>query len=328
MWGLQVSPHGTVWTAGARDSGLYRLSADRWTHYGREQFGSPDDWLQGGFAVHQEQVWGPTGQGIVRFDGESWKFYAYRFKHGRPMATVAGRAGVWILEGERTLTYFDGRNEFSLPLPKNAQKVPVAFDRWDRRSLILTGDDHLWFLSDGLWRWERGAWREIRSDLHLPDAVPVGHSQDRVWLWLRRSGEVVSITPDGSVARRAGLRELGLEYGTQIRDVAESRGEIRIATDEGLVSFENGKWRNFRRPPGTAAVTDVALGPDGSTWVIGETRPIGNLIRSRSLPLGIAMLSMVALGILISKWLRGKPRIISRPKNNWWPPPALCQASI
>lgn len=73
-WGLHISSRGAVWTIGATCGGLSRLDGNRWTRYGKTDFGSRSDWIRGGVALRDEEVWGATDEGVVRFDGQWWLF--------------------------------------------------------------------------------------------------------------------------------------------------------------------------------------------------------------------------------------------------------------
>src|SRR5580704_18838234 len=79
-WGLKVSSLGAVWTISVSPGGLCRLDGDRWTCYGKKQFGSNTGWLRGGFALRDEEVWGAMDQGVVRFEGQSWRLYTDALK--------------------------------------------------------------------------------------------------------------------------------------------------------------------------------------------------------------------------------------------------------
>ena len=90
-------------------------------------------------------MWGATDEGVVRFDGRSWRLYRDALKTNRPSAIVAGRAGVWVVDDGGNLSHFeDGhwniRNLKDIlpgapPAGKNSKAVP---------RLALTGGGQLW----------------------------------------------------------------------------------------------------------------------------------------------------------------------------------------
>jgi tetratricopeptide (TPR) repeat protein len=306
-WGLEVSNHGAVWTIPVSGGGLSRLDGDRWTHYGSRQFGSSTDWLQGGFALRDEEVWGATGEGVVRFDGQSWQVYADALKTGEPAATVAGRSGVWIIDDEGNLSHFDGSNWTIQSLTGVLPAAPQASGDDASPRLTMTGDGRLWVSWRGLWRQDGETWREVRpSGVNMAESWPIGHDEENVWLWLWRTGEVAAVAPDGRVAARHGTPEMGLAGRVGINGLAASSGRIWIASSAGLLTFSGGQWRNQGRPPGSTTITNVALAPDGSVWVLAETRSLARIAKFVGPPLAACMIGLVLIGLVISAWLRGK----------------------
>jgi tetratricopeptide (TPR) repeat protein len=309
LWGLQVSGKGAVWSIANSRGGLCRLDGGHWTRFGERQFGSSTDWLRGGFALRDEEVWGATDGGVVRFDGQSWRLYTDALKTGRPAATVAGSSGVWIIDDDGNLSHFDGNSwtirSLSGVVPA---ATPASEDSSDRSPrLAMTGDGRLWVSWRGLWRQDGEAWREVRSPgLNLAEVRPIGHDAENVWLRLWRTGEVAAVTPDGRVAARYGWREMGLPKRAGINGLAARNGGIWIATSSGLLTNGSGRWRNLGRPPGCTTITDVALAPDGSVWVLGEKRSLARIARYFGPPLGAGTMALIVIGLLISAWLQGR----------------------
>ena len=308
LWGLKVSSHGAVWTISVLPRGLCRLDGDRWTCYGRKQFGSRTDWLRGGFALRGEEVWGALEQGAVRFDGQSWRLYADALKTRRPSAIVAGPSGVWMVDDDANLSHFDGGSwtirSLNGVMP-DAQPAGTAHPHRNAR-LEMTGDGRLWVSWRGLWRQDGETWREVRSPgLNLAEVWPIGHDAEYVWLWLWRTNEVAAVAPDGRIVARHGVWEMGLTANVLFNGLAASNGRICIATSSGLLTFGDGRWRNQGLPPGSVTITDVALAPDGSAWALAETR-------SRApawyywLRLAADFIPLVVLGLFIAAWLQGR----------------------
>jgi tetratricopeptide (TPR) repeat protein len=305
---LEVSSQGAVWAISESRGGLCRLEGDRWTYYGGRQFGTRTDWIQGGFALRDDEVWATGGEGVVRFDGDSWRWYADGPKSGLSGGTVAGRSGVWVMDPQGNLAHFDGtswttRNLGSvLPAAK-----PASEDADDSPRLAMADSGRLWVFWRGLWLQDGDSWRAVRpAGVNLSEVWPIGHDGENVWLRLWRTGEIAEVTPDGRVAARHGWREMGLPSPAGINSLAASNGRIRIATASGLLTFGGGQWRNFGRPPGCTTITDVALAPDGSVWVLGESRPLARIAAFFGPPLGAAAIALVAIGLLISAWLQGR----------------------
>jgi len=308
-WGLQVSSQGAVWTIEVKRGGLSRLDGDHWTHYGRNQFGSGTDWIQGGFALRGEDVWGATGEGVVRFDGQSWRLYTDALKTDQPAATVAGRSGVWVIDGEGNLSHFDGSSWTIRSLNGVLPAAPQAAedDASESPGLTMTGDGRLWISWRGLWRQDGDAWREVHSPgLNLAEVWPIGHDMENAWLWLWRTEEVAALTPDGRIASRYGMREMGLTSRVRINGLAASIGHIWIASSSGLLQLAGGRWKNQGRPPGCTTITDLALAPDGSVWVLAEKRSLARIAKFVGPPITAATFGLILTGLLIAAWLRGK----------------------
>jgi len=307
LYGLKASAKGAVWSIANSRGGLCRLDGDRWTYFGKQQFGSHTDWLPGGFALRDEEVWGATDAGVVRFDGPSWRLYAEALTTARPSATVAGSSGVWIIDEDGNLWHFDGSSWTTQSLAGVVPAEPPArgSEGDDDPGMAMTDDGRVWVSWRGLWRQDGDAWREVRSPgLNLAEVWPIGHDAENVWLWLWRTGEVAEAAPDGRVAARYGWREMGVPKSAVMSRLVASKGRIWIASSSGLLTFAGGRWSNRGLPPGCTALRDVALAPDGSAWVLGETRPQPGIGRLFGLPGGSAAIVLMAIGLLISAWLR------------------------
>jgi len=310
LQGLEVSGTGAVWAISAGRGGLCKLDGGHWTYFGQREFGTPTDWIQGGFALRDDEVWGTGGDGVVRFDGHSWRLYADGPKSGLPDGTVAGRSGVWVMDPEGSLWHFDGAGWTTRNLGSLLPAAPsAAGDSGDYAPHIaITDDGMLWvFWRSGLWRQDGDSWREVRPpDINLAEARPIGHDGENLWLRLWRTGEVAEVTPDGRVAARYGWREMGVPKRGGINGLAARNGQIRIASSSGLLTNGSGRWRNQGRPPWCTTITDVALAPDGSVWVLGEKRSRARIAAFLAPPLGAAAIALIVIGLLISARLRGR----------------------
>ena len=274
-----VSSRGAVWTAEGT-GGLSRLDGSHWTHYGKTEFGSPTDWIRGGFALRDEEVWGATNKGVVRFDGKSWRFYSDALKTDWPTDTTAGRSGIWVIDCYGNLSHFDGEH-WTIRSLKSILSAPPPpgwgywLDADVPPRLVMTGDGRLWVFWHGLWRQDGEEWREIQlPGMDFKQALLIGHDTDSVWL---RSGdsEIVAVTPDGRVTARHGWREMGISRKPEIRALVESNGRLWVATSAGLVVFEGGRWQNVGWPADYWWITYVTLAPDGSAWVMGTKEEFG-----------------------------------------------------
>ncbi|HEY1185494.1 MAG TPA: tetratricopeptide repeat protein [Bryobacteraceae bacterium] len=304
-WGLEVSSRGAVWTISIK-GGLCRLDGDHWTHYGKNQFGSHADRLHSGLALRDEEVWGAIGEGAIRFDGQSWRLYTDAAKTHAGFDMVAGRSGVWIVDKDGNLSHFDGARWTIRSL--GGVVPPAGKDSRDYHPFLdVTGDGRLWVFWRGLWTQDGETWREVRSPgLNLAEVWPIGHDTENMWLWLWRTGEVAAVAPDGRIAARYGWREMGLTEPERFDGLVESHGRIWIASSAGLLTFDCGQWRNPGVPPRCTAITNVAVTPEGSVWVLAETRSLARVAMSYGLPLAACMIGLLVSILLISAWLRGR----------------------
>jgi len=264
--------------------------------------------VRGGFALPGEEVWGATVEGVVRFDGQSWRLYPDALKAHSPLKTVAGRSGVWVIDDDGNLSHFDGSTWKIQSL--NSILPGARLDDQDDvnlSGLTMTGDGRVWVFWRGLWCTEGDEWREVRPpgvDLWAADLI--GQDAEHVWLWLWGTSEIAAVAPDGKVSARYGPKELGIAERASISRLVSSGGRIWMATQTGLLTFDGTRWQNLGRPPGTVVVTDVALGPDGSVWAVGERRPLARIARWVALPLAGCAGALIAIGLVIAMWLRGK----------------------
>jgi hypothetical protein len=269
----EVSSRGDVWTA-LWTGGLSRLDGSRWTRYGKTEFGTTTDWIRGGFALRDEEVWAATNKGVIRFDGKFWRFYKDALKTDWPTDMVAGRSGIWVIDFYGNLSHF-AAGDWTIRSLKTISSAPppAGWEYWldadEPPRLAMTGDGRVWVFWHGLWRQDGEEWREIRlHGMDFTKALLIGRDQDSVWL---RSGdsEIVAVTADGRIRARHGWREIGLSRKPEIRALVVSKGQIWIATSAGLVVSDGRRWQNVGWPSDYSWITDVALAPDGGAWVRG-----------------------------------------------------------
>lgn len=306
-WNLQVSEKGTVWTDPATRGGLGRLDGDHWAWYGPRDFGTQTTWVRGGFALLREEVWGATDEGVVHFDGERWQVHPSALKTDRPAAIVAGRSGVWVVDDDGNLSHFDGAN-WSIQALGEVMSAPAKTDADpDPPRLAMSATGTVWVRWRGLWRQDGGGWRKIQSpDVNFDDTLLIGHSGENAWVWLWTSGELAEVTPEGRIASRYRPSDTGLAKRIRIHTAVAVKDRLWLATGGGLLSLSGGKWRNQGCPRGSCVVTDVAAAPDGSVWVVGETRSLSLVGKFIGPPLAACAIALIAIGLLISAWLRGR----------------------
>jgi hypothetical protein len=302
LYGLRVSAKGAVWSIANRRGGLCRLDGDHWTYFGGQQFGTPTDWLPGGFALRGEEVWAAGADGAVQFDGRSWHLYPDALKTPRPTDIVAGSSGVWIVDEDGNLSHFDGSGwtTQSLAGVVPAEPPPGQSEGDDDPRLAMTADGRVWVSWRGLWRQDGDSWREVRSPgLNLAEALPVGQDAENVWLLLFRTNEIAEMTPEGRVAAHHGWREMGVPKSADFGRLAASNGQIWTPSSSGLLAFGGGRWTNRGLPPGCTTLTNVALAPDRSVWVLGDNRPLPPGGQFFGLPIRTDEVVMIVIGLAI-----------------------------
>jgi hypothetical protein len=303
---IQVSGDGSVWTTPRARGGLSRLDGDHWTWYGRRDFGSSSNWLRGGFAVRATEVWGATDDGVVRFDGRSWRLYPEALQTDAPAAIVAGTSGVWVIDAEGNLSHFDG-SAWTIRSLKDIMPALPGEDDDDDPRLALTAKGALWVQWHGLWRQDGDAWRAIQpTGLDVKEAWLLSGEAENVWMWSWGTGEVAALTPEGRVAARHALPQTGPSARYRVDRLVAAGGSVWMAGSTGLLLFADGRLQNFGPPPGCRTVTDVALAPDGSIWAIGESRPLLRIAGFVGPPLAACAAALIVIGLVISAWLQGR----------------------
>jgi tetratricopeptide (TPR) repeat protein len=302
--GIEISRSGSVWATAPGCEGIERWDGTRWVHYRGSDFGATSNELPGGFAVQGDAVWAATNDGVAQFDGRRWRLYPEAVKTPPALATAAGLSGVWVLDDDGNLAHFDGER-WSF---EDLKDSPVAAD-WKKRleedvpELRVTGDGAVWLMLRALWRRDGAGWHEVRrGDSDWDSATMIGQGGDSVWLGAGSS--MLELKPDGSTARSFDQRDLPIQEGAAIYRLAVSGGRIWLATTKDLLAFDGKQWQRFGIPPGTADVREVALGGDGSAWVVAEKRSILRVAGWLALPLAAYALTLLVTGGLLVMWVK------------------------
>jgi hypothetical protein len=282
-----------------------RLEGDHWTRYDHRDFGSHSDWMRGGFAVRGREVWGAAIDGVVHFEGNSWRPYPEALKTHWPTAIVAGRSGVWALDQEGNLSHFDG-TKWTIRSLADAMLVRAGDDDDEEPRIALTGSDTLWVQWHGLWLQDGDGWRAVQpAGIDTAKAWLMGEDGENVWMWLWDAGEIAAVTSEGRVTARHALPP-GALGRAQIRRLVSAGGRIWIAGSSGVNLYAEGRWRDLGKPPGCRTIQDLALAPDGSIWVIGESRPLARVAGFVGPPLAACDVALIVIGLVIAAWLQGR----------------------
>lgn len=302
---LAIAPSGAIWTMTPKRDAVVRWDGSRWTRYGPAEWGAAGVKQVAGIALLGEDLWAATSEGVARFDGQGWRLYPEAVRTPGAVAIAAGAPGVWVIDGDANLAHFDGGSWTF----ENLRGTPAGAD-WDDRAgafaphLAVTGDGALWLMQAGLWRKDDHGWREIPVE-HVQwwSATLAAGTGEKVWL--STPGYLFEVRPDGKFGRMVRGRELPVARGMEIAGVAATEGSTSLATSKDLLVDEGGTWRHGGLPPGTTFLKEAAAAPDGSVWVVSETRPIWRVALWVAPPLAAAGLALLVIGGLAVVWARG-----------------------
>ncbi|MGH9558378.1 MAG: two-component regulator propeller domain-containing protein [Bryobacteraceae bacterium] len=308
---------GALWIA-TNDSGLYRLSDGRVTHYSQKD-GLPSDILQCLLIGPDGAVWVGTDGGLARFaDG---KFQVYTTANGLTTNVIRSAAfdssgRLWVT-GDRSIvsvwngSAFETRKLVSTPPDTLVRAIAASPDgtMWigtsnglialkDRKECLFTTKDGLndnWILAlahganDSLWIGTRSGFSRLRHgeiDSFRPED---GLSQSTVYsVFEDREGSLWVGTKHGLNQFRDGhavpyTTNEGLpsnDAGPVLRD---RQGNIWAGTiGAGLSRFDGRRFTVITGNQGLASnvINALGLGSDGSLWV-GTSRGLNRLREGR-----------------------------------------------
>ena len=276
---LQITNAGAVWARGHGDPAFARWDGKAWRYFRTAEIGILSKYGQSEFALDGEEVWAPTEEGVIHFDGQRWQCYK-EAAAGRNASIVAGGGEVWVIDSTGKLSHFASGKW-------NSEKLPAGNPGKDFPKLARTANGAVWLAWQNVWRWDGGVWSPVIENAQL-----IGAAGDR--LWLSQASGLRSVSMDGKHQQTYTPAQTGMETPL---DVASAGGHTWFATTKGLVEFDGFAWRPL---PSTdqkvSGFRRVAAGPDGALWTIGVPSPETVQSLKKTLPIMLFMpLALIAL---------------------------------
>lgn len=295
---IQTSPGGTVWVSMMLGGGLSRYDGTAWRHYNGSDFGTQENYLEGGFTLVGEQLWGATRRDIIHFDGTNWTSSALPppLTGHKPNAIAATARDVWVMDDVGSLAHFDGsawdRTSLRDALPA------IQWGSFVHPQLSTSSDGGLWLNLDGLWRFDGSAWQAIALPGQDVDATVVGLDEER--LWLRASDAILWLQLDQTAGGRITPTEMSLPAAARFADAALHNGQLSVIVKHNnqtqVMLFDGLTWRTLPPPSRNyPAASHIALGSNGTVWAVSQ--PPGHIsLLVILLPLlGLLVMSLVGL---------------------------------
>lgn len=276
-YGMRISDRGVVWVQTVK--GLSRLDGGSWHSFTASNFGTDRDFLWD-FTLDGEEVWGAASDGIVHFNGKSWRHYANAVaaQHATSIAAANGQA--WVIDKHGNLSHFNSGtwNVRKLDLPGVRWSVWASSDGAPK--LAVTADGALWLAYEGLWRYNGTSWARVAgatSEARLLGGTMPGEFIDNGkktptdgGLWVRDKGEVVGFDVGGALWVRYKMRDLGLLDSTWVYSVGGRAPVFVVGSSQGLTWFDGSQWHGEQLAQlGVVTASSVAVAPDRSVWGIG-----------------------------------------------------------
>src|SRR5205814_1050553 len=105
---LRVSRGGAVWlrTVGG---GLSRWDGAAWQRFKETNLKSKTNWMYAGLALDVEEVWAPTEEGVLHWDGKRWQS-CREVPTSEGASIAAGGGEVWVIDSTGNFSHFkEGR---------------------------------------------------------------------------------------------------------------------------------------------------------------------------------------------------------------------------
>lgn len=263
---LRVTKGGTVWARTWGKSSLACWDGKAWRYFNSTDVGARTSYKDSEIALDGEDVWAPSEEGVIHFDGQRWQ--TYKEAPSSEGAIVAGGGEVWVIDHTGKLSHFAAGKWTS-------QNLAIEGVAWTEKpdegnpELARTSNGNVWLVWQGLWRFDGASWSRVKAGMDgLENARLIGASGDRVWL--SHQGSLRSVSMDAKHWNLYTAGESGMKEPLMVSEVAAADGHTWFATFDGLVEFDGKSWRTLRSPSKeVSGFRTVAVGPGGELWVIG-----------------------------------------------------------
>src|SRR5260370_28533701 len=102
---LQVSSNGALWVHTAGMAAMSCWDGKAWKYYTRTNLGIKSGYINPDFVLDGEQVWAPTTEGMLHWDGQRWRLFK-EAPANLGASTVAADGQVWVADYTGTLSHF------------------------------------------------------------------------------------------------------------------------------------------------------------------------------------------------------------------------------
>jgi tetratricopeptide (TPR) repeat protein len=303
---LGVSSKGNVWVVTLGGAHVSRWDGVAWRDAEGAACGQAH-YIVKTFALDGEQVWVPTREGVLHWDGQRWRCYR-EAAAGYDASIVAGGGEAWVLDSTGKLSHFE-RGQW------HSQKLALPGVNWNDimstkgPKLARTSDGAVWLAWQGIWRFDGVNWAAVTAaGDSLKDAELIGAAGDR--LWLATPSAIRSVSMDGNHWTVYPPTQTGLDKPHKVQGVAPDGSRTLFATTKGLLEFDGSRWRvDPVASDRVGAVRQVAAGPDGALWVMGYP-PLRSMGAFEYLAIVTSLTPLAIVGVIIwIFWRRRRSRL-------------------
>jgi ligand-binding sensor domain-containing protein/signal transduction histidine kinase len=287
-WSILVDHQQRVWV-GTRPAGLFLFQTNHFLPASGAGILGPEIFAL--FESRKGQLWAGTGNGLGRWDGQSWKLFTT--SDGLSENTVNAIAedatgNLWIGTENGGVNYFNGEKFVSY-------QVTNGLPGNDISCLYLDSDGVLWAGTSGhgLARYVKGEWQRFSTSDGLASnhiGYIIGDDEGNLWIGSNRglmrierkllaSGEPFFSRVFG---RNDGMPTRECSSGSQPAAIRTRDGKLMFPTTKGLVSIAPSALKSNPRPPQVVIESVFAdngpnqnTNPLNSAWSPAATVPPG-----------------------------------------------------